>query len=330
MQFGTPLGACLAGEEGGGDRAVAAVLTALAAVAAETSALLRTVRPESGSGPNGLEGAVRARFTAALRDTPTALLALREAEGAEVLDPGGALAVALAPLDGADTLDGNMPAGTIFSLRPAADGEAFRQPGRRQLAAGFVTYGPRTDLALTWGGVARIFTLDPASGVFHLSRDAVAIPPTSPLYGIDAANARFWEAPMRAFVDDCLRGLDGPRGQDFAMAWCASLAAGAHRVLSRGGVQMMPAESRRGRANGPTRLVHEAAAIALVMEAAGGAATDGRDSPILDRAALDLHQRTPFVFGSAEEVACVGKYHDGRRHTGARSPLFGQRGLLRA
>jgi fructose-1,6-bisphosphatase I len=135
---------------------------------------------------------------------------------------------------------------------------------------------------------------------------------------------------MRAFVDDCLRGAEGPRGQDFSMGWCASLAAGAQRVLARGGVHLLPGETRRGRANGPTRLVQEAAPVAHVIEAAGGAATDGRDAPILDLAAHDPQQRTPFVFGSAEEVACVGKYHDGRRHVGARSPLFGTRGLLRA
>ncbi|ACL55363.1 fructose 1,6-bisphosphatase [Methylobacterium nodulans] len=330
MVVGTRLEACLASEGAGGDRAVASVLTALALAAAETSTLLRNGGHDSGPGPNGLEGAVRSRFTAALRDAPTALLALREAEHDEVLDPAASLAVALSPLDGADNLAGNLPAGTIFSLRPAGDGAPFRQPGRSQVAAGFVTYGPRTDLALTWGRGVRIFTLDPASGAFHLTRDAVTIPPTSPLYAVDAANARFWEAPVRAFVDDCLRGSEGPRGQDFAMGWSTSLAAGAHHILARGGVQLMPGETRRGCANGQTRLVHEAAAIALVMEAAGGAATDGRDGPILDLKALDLHQRTPFVFGSAEEVACVGKYHDGRRHTGARSPLFGQRGLLRA
>lgn len=326
MGLGSRLDACLAREVAGGDRPIAAVLAALAEAAAGTGRLLRDGAADAG--PDDLDAAVQARFVAALRETPTALLALPEAEAPLALTPDGAIAVALTPLDGRENLAGNQPAGTLFSLRPAA-GAPFREPGRIQVAAGFVTYGPRTELAVTWGAGARIFTLDP-SGAFRLSREAVAIPPTSTLYAIDAANARFWEAPMRAFVEDCLRGSEGPRGQDFAMGWCASLAVGAQRALCRGGVHILPGETRRGRANGATRLIHEAAPIALVMEAAGGAATDGRDARILDLPTLDLQQRTPLVFGSAEEVACVGKYHDGRRHTGARSPLFGQRGLLRA
>ncbi|MGY2052856.1 fructose-bisphosphatase [Methylobacterium sp. JK268] len=332
MGLGSGLDACLAREVAGGDRPISAVLAAIAGAAAETGTRLREVADETDT--EALERDVAARFAAALRGTPTGLLAVPRCEHPEAIDPAGPLAVALTPLEGLDNLPGNRPAGTLFAVRPAGD-TAFAEPGRAQIAAGAVTYGPRTDLALTWrvgGGVSRVrvFTLDPASGAFRLAREAVTIPPTSPHYAIDAAQARFWEAPIRAFVDDCLRGSEGPRGQDFAMAWCASLAAGTHRVLARGGVHLLPAEARRGRANGRTRLVHEAAPVALLIEAAGGAATDGSGAPILDLPALDLQQRTPLVFGSTEEVTCVGKYHDGRRHTGARSPLFGQRGLLRA
>lgn len=326
MMVGSRLAACLGGDEA--DRAVASVVAALGKAAAETAALLARGAPdEAGTAPD-LAAQVADGFVRVLREAPVAVVAQR-GEAPETLDPSAPVAVALSALDGLANLAGNMPAGTLVSLRPAGP-DAFGRPGRAQLAAGVITYGPRTGFALALGGCTRIFTLDPAGREFRLSRDAVTIPATSPLYAVDAAQARFWDAPMRAFVDDCLRGAEGPRGQDFAMSWCASLAAGAQRVLARGGVHLSPGETRRGGANGPTRLVHEAQAVALVVEAAGGAATDGRDAAILDLPVLDLHQCTPFVFGSAEEVACVGKYHDGRRHSAARSPLFGQRGLLRA
>ena len=69
--------------------------------------------------------------------------------------------------------------------------------------------------------------------------------------------------------------------------------------------------------------------MALLIEQAGGAATDGV-LPILDLAPSSLHQRTPLVFGSAHEVARIARYHTEPSHISERSPLFGYRGLFRA
>ncbi|WP_162501314.1 class 1 fructose-bisphosphatase, partial [Methylobacterium crusticola] len=277
--------------------------------------------------------AARRHLGAALRDAAVAAVAWRDREAPEPGAPGAPLALALTALEGADALADNMPAGTIFALRPAAGpgpGAAFLAPGRVQVAAGFAAYGPRTLLALTGGAGVRIFALDPREDAFRLVRDGVRLPAESPRYAIDAAQGRHWEAPVRAFAEDCARGADGPRGRDFAHAWCGSLVAGAQRILSRGGLHVCPADARRGRAEGHVRLVHEAAPLALLMEAAGGAATDGRGTPVLDLSPAGLHGRTPFAFGSAGEVDCLAKYHDGRRHAAGRSPLFAPRGLLRA
>ena len=92
------------------------------------------------------------------------------------------------------------------------------------------------------------------------------------------------------------------------MRWIASLVAEAYRILMRGGVFLYPRDRRPGYARtGGLRLLYEANPIAFLVEQAGGAATDGVE-PILDRVPASLHERTPFVFGSAREVARIERY----------------------
>lgn len=112
------------------------------------------------------------------------------------------------------------------------------------------------------------------------------------------------------------------------MRWVASLVADTYRILARGGVFLYPADRRRGYGKGRLRLVYEAHPIALLVEQAGGGATDGTD-PLLDLAATELHQRVPLVFGSEAEVVRIGRYHTYPSQIAERSPLFGKRGLFR-
>ena len=111
------------------------------------------------------------------------------------------------------------------------------------------------------------------------------------------------------------------------MRWVASLVAETHRILMRGGIFLYPSDDREGYAHGRLRLVYECAPIAMVIEQAGGRATDGVD-PILGKTPVKLHERTPFVFGSANKVARLAAYHD--MPDAEVSPLFGQRGLFKA
>src|SRR5688572_23348039 len=79
------------------------------------------------------------------------------------------------PLDGSSNIDVNVPVGTIFSIVQKitrgrhAEEEDFLQPGRRQIAAGYIIYGSSTMLVYTTGQGAHGFTLDPAIGEFLLS-----------------------------------------------------------------------------------------------------------------------------------------------------------------
>jgi fructose-1,6-bisphosphatase I len=311
------------------DRAACASGSApvLAALAAGAAALARSLARDPD--PSALDALARRTFSDALAAAPLAALALPGAGMAPGL-AGAPVAVALTPLDAADDGAAGLPAGTLFSLRPVLGrdpAQAVLAPGREQCAAGLVTYGARTVLILTHGGPAWRFVLDPEAGEFRLAGRA-AIPPEGRHCTLDAAAARHWAPPVRAFVEACRAGADGPRGHDVTMDWCASLAAGAGRVLVRGGLHLRPAEPRRAAA-GTVSLVHAAAAVAGVVEAAGGRAGDGAGRRILDLAAGDLDARTPLAFGSPAEVARLEAFCGGEAAEG-RFPLFAARGLLRA
>jgi fructose-1,6-bisphosphatase I len=268
-----------------------------------------------------------ALLMAALRAAPVAACASEEHAEVVALRPDARLAVAIDPLDGSSNIDTNVSIGSIFSVLPADSG--FLRPGSAQLAAGFIVYGPHTALVLTLRQGVQAFVLDRRSGSFVLTRPQVRIPGGRREYAINGSNARHWDPAIRAYVEDCQAGADGPRGQDYNTRWIASLVAETYRILGRGGVFLYPGDVRPGYLNGRLRLVYEASPLALVVEEAGGAATDGR-TRILDLAPKALHQRVPLVFGDREEVERVADYATGRTANGERSPLFGHRGLFRA
>jgi fructose-1,6-bisphosphatase I len=269
-----------------------------------------------------------------LRQAPVASMASEESPEPELLDARAPLLVAVDPLDGSSNIDTNVSVGTIFSVLPGAreclpgDAEAFLQAGSRQLAAGYALYGPQTAFVLTLGEGTHIFTLDRSDSVFRLTASHVKVPPATREFAINASNHRYWAEPIRIYVDDCLKGADGPRGVDFNMRWIASMVAEAHRVLARGGIYMYPADVREGYHRGRLRLIYEANPVGFLIEQAGGGASTGRER-ILELQPQSLHQRVPLLFGSRDEVERLDRYHIEPHPIGERSPLFGRRGLFR-
>jgi fructose-1,6-bisphosphatase I len=267
----------------------------------------------------------------ALRKTRTAYVASDEEGVVHTFDAGGELAVAINPLDGgASNVEAHLALATLFSVFPASPKGAtasFFRKGAEQLAAGYIIYGPHTALLLTLGEGAAHFVLDPAAQKFRLVSENVKIAPKTREIAINAANYRHWSEPVRAFVDDCAEGAAGPCGNDFNMRWFACLVGETHRILMRGGVYLYPADRRPGYVNGRLRLLYEAFPLAMLVEQAGGAATDGAER-ILSKNIETLDQRTPLVFGSAEEVARIAAYHSDRQFHCAQAPLFAERGLF--
>ena len=271
------------------------------------------------------------RVAAALHEAPVAYFASEEEEAILTLNPHGDLAVAVDPLDGSSNIDVNVSIGTIFSIyatSPEGATASFFRPGREQLAAGYVIYGPHTALVLTTGSGVDLYVLHRQSGSFQLAKARLAIPVDANEFAINASNYRHWTTPIRTFIDDCLEGAEGPRGKNFNMRWVASLVAETHRIFSRGGVFLYPEDDRPGYDMGRLRLVYEAAPIAMLAEQAGGGATDGV-TPILDIAPTELHQRTPLIFGAARKIERIAGYHTDPAFVRDTSPLFGSRSLFR-
>lgn len=265
----------------------------------------------------------------ALRRTPTAYYASEEEDAVLTLARNGLLAIAVDPLDGSSNIDIDAPLGTIFSIYPASEEGAtasFLRPAAEQMAAGYFIYGPHTALVLTLGEGVDIYVLEPATGQFQLAAENLRVPASAAEFAINTSNSRHWPDPIRAYVEDCVAGAGGPRHKDFNMRWLAAVVGETHRILTRGGVFLYPADARRGYGSGRLRHVYEAAPLALLLEAAGGSATDG-EQRILDKAASSLHERTPLVLGSRDEVETISRYHapEGAR----RSPLFAGRSLFR-
>jgi fructose-1,6-bisphosphatase I len=267
-----------------------------------------------------------------------AAVASEDMDGIKPAQPRGKYLLTFDPLNGSGNLDINFQTGTIFSVMRAADPKHkpqpadFLQPGKDLLCAGIVQYGASTRFILTTGQGVNGFTLDRDIGEFVLTHPDIRIPEESATFAINASNEKYWEPPVRRYVQECMAGKEGPRGKDFGMRWVASLVAEAYRILTRGGVFLYPHDARTREAGGRLGLIYEANPIAYIIEQAGGAAITGRNR-ILDIQPTELHQRAPFIFGSQQEVERIRRYHaeyvEGRDASSYDMPLFSSRSLFR-
>ncbi|MGO9500292.1 MAG: class 1 fructose-bisphosphatase [Streptosporangiaceae bacterium] len=246
------------------------------------------------------------------------------------------------PLEGSGDIDANMAVGTIFSIlrrpHPAAEPSAaepsaadFLQPGTAQVCAGFALYGPSTMLVLTTGEGVDGFTLDRDIGAFVLTHPQLRIPEDCDEFAINASNERFWEPPVRRYIQECLAGGTGPRGRDFSMRWIASLAADTYRILTRGGVFLYPRDTKEPATPGRLRLIYECNPVSFIVEQAGGIASTGRER-VLEVPPADLHQQVPLIFGSCGEVQRIERYHReyaSGHEQGFDDSLFNSRSLFR-
>jgi len=221
--------------------------------------------------------------------------------------PAGKYAVLYDPLDGSSNIDVNGAVGTIFSIyrRVTTEGRGSEadvlQPGCKQISAGYVIYGSSTMLVYTTGQGVAGFTLDPSIGEFLLSHPRIVIPRVGKYYSVNESNFARWNKGIQTAV----RGFHGDRPQEMKgknSRYIGSLVADFHRNLIAGGVFLYPADTKNTR--GKLRLLYECSPMAFIAEQAEGSATDGVNR-ILDIVPSALHQRTPLVIGSREDVGYV-------------------------
>lgn len=241
-------------------------------------------------------------------------VASEELDNATPANANGSLLVLFDPLDGSSNIDINMAVGTIFSILPYqrqghdSENGDFLQAGNQQLAAGYLLYGTSTMLALTVADNVVMFSLDPDSGDYVLIEDNVQIDADTSEYAINGSNYRYWRAPMQQYIDELVAGKDGVRGRDFNTRWVAAMVGDVHRILCRGGLFTYPFDTKYANKAGKLRLMYEANPMSLLIERAGGAATDAVNR-ILDIEPTDIHQRVPVVLGSKNEVNYVKDLH---------------------
>lgn len=230
--------------------------------------------------------------------------------------PKGKYLLVFDPLDGSSNIDVNISVGTIFSILRAPEGvtdakaEDFLQPGTQQVCAGYALYGPSTMMVLTTGQGVNGFTLDQNIGEFLLTHPNMTIPADTQEFAINSSNMRYWEPPVKRYIDECLAGKEGARDKNFNMRWVASMVAEVHRILTRGGIFMYPKDTKDPAKAGKLRLMYEANPMSMIVEQAGGASSTGRER-ILDIQPEGLHQRVPVILGSKNEVERVVSYHQG-------------------
>ena len=219
--------------------------------------------------------------------------------------PVGDYVLLVDPLDGSSNIDVNISIGTIFSIHHKISSgerggvEDCLQPGRRQVAAGYILYGSSTMMVYTSGAGVYGFTLDPSIGEFLLSHPNIQIPdPPQRYYSVNEAYYQRWSKGQQEMVK-CLKGLGETELPSFRSRYIGSLVADFHRTLMKGGIFMYPRDTASPQ--GKLRLLYEAAPLSKICEEAGGRASDGEQN-ILDIRPTSLHQRTPLYLGSGDFV----------------------------
>jgi fructose-1,6-bisphosphatase I len=243
-----------------------------------------------------------------------AMVVSEELARARVLSETSKYIVCFDPLDGSSNIDVNISIGTIFSVLRAQNAggrllEGALQPGNRIVAAGYAVYGSATTLVFSTGRGVHGFTLDPSVGEFFLSHPNLRCPERGSTYSINEGNRARWDDRVKKW-NDWVKSDDAKQQLPYGLRYVGSLVADAHRTLMRGGIFAYPAD--RKSPEGKLRLLYEANPMAYLFEQAGGAATNGVDR-ILDIQPRTLHDRTPLVIGSKQEVGVFRQFVLGER-----------------
>lgn len=223
-------------------------------------------------------------------------------------DAHGSYLVVVDPLDGSSNIDVDISIGTIFGVLRCDKGEltdrSFMVRGREYAAAGYVIYGSSTVLVLSTGQGVHGFTWDPGAGEFFLSHENIRCPEKGNLYSVNEGNHARWTDGVKKW-NAWVKDVSPADGRPYSHRYVGSLVADAHRTLLKGGIFAYPADTKSP--NGKLRLLYEANPMSLVIEAAGGKASTGRER-VLDIMPTELHMRVPLIIGSKQDVATFERF----------------------
>ena len=211
--------------------------------------------------------------------------------------------VLIDPLDGSSNIDVNVSVGTIFSVyrrvTPAGTPvtlEDFLQPGKNQVAAGYIIYGTSTMIVYTTGHGVNGFTLNPAIGTYYLSHPNIQFPETGSIYSVNEGNYVHFPQGVKDYIKYCQEEEDN---RPYTSRYIGSLVSDYHRNMIKGGIYIYPSTAKDP--NGKLRLLYECNPMAFIAEQSGAKASDGHRR-IMDIVPTELHQRVPFFCGSKKMV----------------------------
>jgi len=220
--------------------------------------------------------------------------------------------VLIDPLDGSSNIDVNVSIGTIFSIykRVSPKGnitmDDFLQKGTEQVVSGYVIYGSSTMLVYSTGSGVNGFTLDSAIGVFFLSHPNIKIPQDGKILSVNEGNSRGFPPLLYKYIDYC-KEIDVASNRPYTQRYIGSLVADFHRNLIKGGIFIYPETALTPQ--GKLRLLYECNPMAMLIEEAGGLATNGVNR-ILETKPTKLHKRTPLLIGSKNMVLKAMEFLD--------------------
>ena len=225
--------------------------------------------------------------------------------------------VLMDPLDGSSNIDVNVSVGTIFSIyrRITPVGtpvtiDDFLQPGKNQVAAGYIVYGTSTMIVYSTGHGVNGFTLNPAIGTYYLSHPNMQFPDKGNIYSVNEGNYVHFPKGVKEYIKYC-QEYDEASGRPYTSRYIGSLVSDFHRNLIKGGVYLYPTGTMAPK--GKLRLLYECNPLAFIVEQAGGTATNGKRR-IMELQPSELHERVPCFIGSPKMVdtahAFLRKYEE--------------------
>lgn len=204
-------------------------------------------------------------------------------------DPKGIFSVFFDPLDGSSLFDVNFSVGTIVGIYKGQD--VIGRTPRDQVAALYALYGPRTTMVVSMG-----------QGVQEFLLTKEGWEPQVEIATVEDGKKYFAPGNLRATQEreDYLNLVIQYMKEQYTLRYSGGMVPDVNHILKKGsGVFLYP--GMPSAPQGKLRLLYECGPMAYLVEQAGGASSDGKQS-ILDVKISDYHQRTPVFLGSLSEV----------------------------
>lgn len=199
------------------------------------------------------------------------------------VDVGDGVSVCVDPLDGSSNLEPNAAMGTIVAVY---DGP-LPATGRDIRAAAYVLYGPITTMIVARDGAVTEYVIHD-DGEYDVLTEDVRLPDDPTVYGF-GGRVPHW---VESFADFA---ADVESDPSMKLRYGGAMIGDVNQVLTYGGIFAYP--TLTDAPEGKLRLQFEGYPVGYIVEAAGGASSDGHQS-LLDVEAEDLHARTPVYVGN--------------------------------